>query len=104
MAAMTALAQNNPQVHKIEIVNSNTLEVNEKYGPNVKVLRGDVQFYHDSASMFCDSAFYNSAENTFRAFGNVHAYRLMEQDTVHLWGDSLDYDGKTRLARMSTMW
>ena len=89
------------QVHKIEIVNSNTLEVNEFYGPDVKVLRGDVQFYHDSASMFCDSAFYNSAQNTFRAFGNVHAYRLMEQsDTVHLWGDSLDYDGKTRLARM----
>ena len=100
-AALTASAQNNQQVHKIEIVNSNTLEVDEFHGPNVKVLRGDVQFYHDSASMFCDSAFYNSAENTFRAFGHVHAYRLVDKaDTVHLWGDSLDYDGKTRLARM----
>ena len=92
---------NRQQGHKIEIVNSNTLEVDEFHGPNVKVLRGDVQFYHDSASMYCDSALYNSAENTFRAFGNVHAYRLVDQaDTVHLWGDSLDYDGKTRLARM----
>ncbi len=100
-AALTASAQNNQQVHKIEIVNSNTLEVDEFHGPNVKVLRGDVQFYHDSATMYCDSALYNSAENNFRAFGHVHAYRLLDQaDTVHLWGDSLDYDGKTRLARM----
>jgi len=86
---------------KIEIVNSNTLEVDEYHGPDVKVLRGDVQFYHDSASMYCDSAFYNSKENKFRAFGKVHMYRLVEQnDTVHLWGDSLDYDGATRFARI----
>ncbi|MBQ2096856.1 MAG: hypothetical protein II480_01670 [Bacteroidales bacterium] len=100
VTAIAASAQNG-QVHKIEIVNSNTLEVDEFHGPNVKVLSGDVQFYHDSASMYCDSALYNSAENNFRAFGHVHAYRLVNQsDTVHLWGDSLDYDGKTRLARM----
>ena len=37
---------------KIEIVNSNTLEVDEYHGADVKVLKGDVQFYHDSASMF----------------------------------------------------
>jgi len=92
---------NKPAAHKIEIVNSNTLEVDEYHGPNVKVLKGNVQFYHDSASMFCDSALYNSAENNFRAFGRVHAYRLLgEADTVHLWGDSLDYDGKTRMARL----
>lgn len=87
--------------HKIEIVNSNTLEVDEYHGADVKVLRGDVQFYHDSASMFCDSALYNSRENKFRAYGKVHMYRLVEKtDTVHLWGDSLDYDGTTRFARI----
>ncbi|MCQ2252149.1 MAG: hypothetical protein MJZ61_01735 [Bacteroidales bacterium] len=101
-----ALAQDNndgkpQQGQKIEIVNSNTLEVDEYHGPNVKVLRGDVQFYHDSASMFCDSALYNSKENNFRAFGRVHMYRLVDaSDTVHLWGDSLDYDGATRFARL----
>ena len=86
---------------KIEIVNSNTLEVDEYHGADVKVLKGDVQFYHDSASMYCDSALYNSKENKFRAYGRVHMYRLVEQtDTVHLWGDSLDYDGATRFARL----
>ncbi len=105
MCAIGAMAQTgdngNTNSRKIEIVNSSTLEVDEYHGPNVKVLRGDVEFYHDSASMFCDSAFYNSRENTFRAFGRVHMYRLMpEDDTVHLWGDSLDYDGNNRLARV----
>ena len=86
---------------KIEIVNSNTLEVDEYHGADVKVLRGEVQFYHDSATMYCDSAFYNSRENKFRAFGHVHAFRLVDQtDTVHIWGDSLDYDGTTRFARV----
>lgn len=90
-----------PMGHKIEIVNSNTLEVDEYHGPDVKVLRGDVQFYHDSASMFCDSALYNSRNNYFRAFGRVHMYRLLEaSDTLHLWGDSLDYDGQSRMARI----
>jgi len=106
MCAIGAMAQTDgnggeAQGHKIEIVNSNILEVDEYHGANVKVLRGDVEFYHDSASMFCDSALYNSKENTFRAFGRVHMYRLMpEEDTVHLWGDSLDYDGNNRLARV----
>jgi len=87
--------------HKIEIVNSNTLSVDEYHGPEVKVLKGDVQFYHDSATMYCDSALYNSKENKFRAFGRVHMYRLVDKkDTVHLWGDSLDYDGATRFARL----
>lgn len=105
MCAIGAMAQagdeDKTQSHKIEIVNSNILEVDEFHGSNVKVLRGDVEFYHDSASMFCDSALYNSRENSFRAFGRVHMYRLMpEDDTVHLWGDSLDYDGKNRMARV----
>ncbi|MBQ5404427.1 MAG: hypothetical protein IIU11_08710 [Bacteroidales bacterium] len=89
------------QNRKIEIVNSNTLEVDDYHGPDVKVLRGDVQFYHDSASMYCDSALYNSKENKFKAYGKVHMYRLLDQkDTVHLWGDSLDYDGTSRFARI----
>ncbi len=105
MCQAQAWAQNGgdgkPQGHKIEIVNSNTLEVDEFHGADVKVLRGDVQFYHDSASMFCDSALYNSRMNYFRAFGRVHMFRLLDEaDTVHLWGDSLDYDGQTRMARV----
>ncbi|MBR4214843.1 MAG: hypothetical protein IKR94_05955 [Bacteroidales bacterium] len=94
--ALQSAAQTNP---KIEIVNSNTLEVNETYGPDIKILRGDVAFYHDSAYMYCDSALYNNKENFFKAFGRIHIERLMsDNDTVHLWSDSASYDGNTKLA------
>ncbi|MBO7142369.1 MAG: hypothetical protein J6V76_04590 [Bacteroidales bacterium] len=96
ICALQSAAQTNP---KIDIVNSNTLEVNETYGPDIKILRGDVVFYHDSAYMYCDSALYNNKENFFKAFGRIHIERLMsDNDTVHLWSDSASYNGNTKLA------
>lgn len=85
---------------KIEIVNSNTLEVNEFHGPDIKILKGDVQFYHDSATMYCDSAHYNTAENFFKAFNNIHVIKPYDGDTVHLYGDSLVYNGYEKLAQI----
>ena len=99
-----ATAQNQPtnkQPMKIEIKNSNTLEVNETLGPDVKILRGDVEFYHDSSTMYCDSAYYNTKENQFQAFGRVHIMRpAQDGDTINLWGDSLHYSGATKYAKM----
>ncbi|MCQ2975633.1 MAG: hypothetical protein MJ211_12600 [Bacteroidales bacterium] len=95
------LNQNNNGRRQIEIINTNTLEGNEFYGPDIKILRGDVQFYHDSSFMYCDSAFYNSKQNFFQAFGKFHIIRLLNQgvDTVHLWSDSANYDGNLKLAK-----
>ena len=85
---------------KIEIVNTNTLEVNETLGPDIKILRGDVVFYHDSAYMYCDSAHYNNKANFFQAFGQIHIIKLMsDNDTVHLWSDSAQYNGNIKLAQ-----
>ena len=85
---------------KIEIVNTNTLEVNENLGPDIKILRGDVVFYHDSAYMYCDSAHYNNKANFFQAFGRIHIIKLMsDNDTVHLWSDSAQYNGNIKLAQ-----
>ena len=96
MIAAIAAAQSGT---KIEIVNTNTLEVNEFYGPDIKILKGDVAFYHDSAYMYCDSALYNNKENYFQAFGRIHIERLMsDNDTVHLWSDSASYNGNSKLA------
>ncbi|MBR6179450.1 MAG: hypothetical protein IKQ70_16415 [Bacteroidales bacterium] len=96
MLASIAIAQSGT---KIEIVNTNTLEVNETYGPDIKILKGNVIFYHDSAYMYCDSALYNNKENNFQAFGRIHITRLMsDNDTVHLWSDSASYNGNLKLA------
>ncbi len=84
---------------KIEIIHSNDLEVNEKMGKNVQILRGNVSLKHEDATMFCDSAFFNTAENSFTAMSNVHIVKpSAETDTVHLFGDSLNYVGKEKMA------
>ena len=88
------------QMKKIEIVNSNTLSVNELQGPDVQILVGNVILKHDSALMYCDSAYYDSKQNNFKAFGKIHVISPTEEmiDTVHMWGESLDYIGKEKLA------
>lgn len=85
---------------KIEIRNSNSLEVTPVYGPDVKILRGNVEFFHDESFMYCDSAHYNTADNFFKAWGHVYMKRPYDKDTMRMWGDSLDYDGSTRYAKL----
>ena len=91
---------NAQKVKQIEIINSNTLEADTILGPDVQILLGDVLLKHDSAYMFCDSAYYNTKENYFNAYSNIHIISPTEdmQDTVHLFGDSLTYFGTKKMA------
>ncbi|OQY04254.1 MAG: hypothetical protein B6I20_03385 [Bacteroidetes bacterium 4572_117] len=86
----------------IVIEYSHFLEVNEIHGPDVKILKEDVVLRHNSAQMYCDSAYLNVKENFFIAFGNIHVISPTEDltDTVHLFGDSLHYSGKEKLAEV----
>jgi len=71
--------------------------------PDVQIIFGDlehgrqVRFRHDGAVMYSDSAHINNRENTFNAFGNV---RIIEGDSIFIYGDYLFYDGNTRFARL----
>jgi lipopolysaccharide export system protein LptA len=87
---------------QIQIVNSDTVSVNEEKYPGLQILIGHVILKHDSAYMFCDSALYSSSEQNFKAFGNIHVQSPTEdmQDTVHMWGDSLNYFGLEKIARV----
>ncbi|MEN8118898.1 MAG: OstA-like protein [Bacteroidota bacterium] len=86
----------------IVIENSHYLEVTEELGPDVKVLKENVILNHDSAYMYCDSAYFNTNENSFIAFGHIHVISPTEDltDTVHLFGDSLYYSGQNKLAEV----
>lgn len=94
-------AQKNKQ---IIIENSDTVKVDEISRPNIQLLIGNVILKHDSAYMFCDSAYFNSKEQNFKAFGKIHVQSPTEDllDTVHLWGDSLVYSGRDKIARVRT--
>jgi lipopolysaccharide export system protein LptA len=53
-------------------------------------LLDSVVFKHQGAIMYCDSAWHFFKENKFEAFSNVY---INQGDTLHLYGDHLDYIG-----------
>jgi lipopolysaccharide export system protein LptA len=50
--------------------------------------------------MYCDSAFYNTRTNIFKAFGNIQLIKVSNGDTIFLSSDSLRYHGDTKLAEI----
>ena len=75
---------------------SETLSFDEKRLPAAQILRGNVRFRHDSALMFCDSAYFFQKDNSLHAFGHVH---LVQGDSLEGFGDVLYYNGNTKIAR-----
>lgn len=81
----------------IRMLHTDVTRFDEKINPDAWILVGDVRFRRDSMYMYCDSAHYFQKKNAFQAFGNV---RMEQGDTLFLYGDYLDYNGDTNLARV----
>lgn len=94
LLGLYANAQNSK---RIEILNANSIEFDEKIGKDVKRLLGNVQFKHGNALMFCDSAYLNSKTNILQAYSNVH---IIQNDSIDLYGDYLNYNGNTKMAKV----
>jgi len=73
------------------------LSFDQKRLPDAQLLKGDVQFRHEDALMYCDSAYFYEKSNSVDAFGHV---RFVQGDTLEGVGEVLHYDGNTRLARL----
>ncbi len=87
-----------PNKKKIEY-KSGVLYTSEELGPEIKILVDSVEFMHENAKMFCDSALFNPTDNYFEAFGRIKVVKPTEdRDTVFLYGDTLRYDGDKKLA------
>lgn len=65
--------------------------------PDAQILVGNVQFRHDSVYMYCDSACFYEKTNSLEAFDNV---KMVQGDTLFLYGDYLFYDGNTQIAQV----
>ena len=91
---------NTDTIKEIEIIHSNVLKTTLKHGPDIKILIGEVELLHDSATMYCDSAYYNSVLNEFIAFSNVHLIKLQPTDTVQMFGETLHYFGENKKAEV----
>lgn len=73
----------------------NTWEFNKDIYQDGPRILGNVVMNHDSAFLYCDSAYVNEAENRVMAYGNV---RVRLSDTLNLFSDSMRYDGNTKIA------
>lgn len=65
--------------------------------PGIQILKGSVRFRQDNSLLYCDSAYFNQEANSFNAFNNV---RIVQGDTLTIYGDYLYYDGNTRMAQV----
>ena len=91
--AVSAFAQEAPS--KIELLHANELQYDERQTGKVRRLLGDVQFKHDDALMFCDSAWLYSETNTIDAFSRVH---INQGDTLDLYGQANSCDWRRRIS------
>ncbi len=80
----------------LELIRADVTEFDKKY-LNAERVKGNVQFKHGTALMDCDSAWFYRDENRIEAYGNIY---IRQQDTLNLWGEYLDYNGDTKLAKV----
>lgn len=85
-----------PSDSKVHLLHADRLFFDERLHRTAQILVGNVQFSHDGVLLYCDSALYYEATNSFDAFGHV----VMNQgDTLMLNSDVLYYNGLDQLAR-----
>ena len=85
------------KVSLVFLEHSDSLSFDELRLPDAQILKGNVCFRHDSALMYCDSAYFFQEENSLHAFGHVH---MLQGDSVEGWGNVLYYNGNTKMARL----
>ncbi len=81
----------------VYLENCDQLSFDKIMSPDMQVLRGNVRFRHDNARLYCDSAYFYEKANSLNAYGHV---RIVQGDTLFIFGDILYYDGNTKLARL----
>lgn len=82
----------------VEIRHADRLRGIKTDSTEIRVATGDVQFHHEGTDMWCDSALVFVAFNRIEAFGNI---RIQQADTLRISGRELQYDGRSRSARLT---
>lgn len=100
MSFIQMIAQKTPAVQnskkQIEIRNADNLEYDESKNA-AKILSGNVICEHEGALLYCDTAYIYSETNRMKAYGHV---LIIKGDSIRVTGDSLLYEGKTRIATL----
>lgn len=94
LAAMRLPAQ---ETTRIWLEQAGSWEYNRAIREDAQRIKQNVILRHDSAYLYCDSAYLFEDSNMVYAYGNVH---IKNSDTLNLYGDSLTYNGNTRIAKV----
>lgn len=84
---------------RVYLVHADELTYDRWRNNGAQVLRGNVQFEHDGARLYCDSANYFETVNSFEAWGNV---KMVQGDTLSLSSDYGFYDGDAKRLEAKT--
>ncbi|OIP84813.1 MAG: hypothetical protein AUK44_01565 [Porphyromonadaceae bacterium CG2_30_38_12] len=95
--APTVNPLNNANATLVYLENTETLSYDQGVNPDMKVMKGNVRFRHDNALLYCDSAYFYENANSINAFSHV---RIVQGDTLFVYGDFLFYDGNMKLAKL----
>lgn len=76
--------------NRVYLLHADMLHFDKFKNPDAQILNGNVAFRHQGATMYCDSAHFYEASNSFEAFNNVKMY---QGDTLSLFCDYAKYDG-----------
>ena len=79
---------------RVYLVHADELLYDKWQNNDAQVLIGNVQFEHDGARLYCDSANFFEASNSFEAWGHV---RMVQGDTLSLVSDQGYYDGNQQM-------
>lgn len=82
---------------RIQLVKADELVYDKNLGADVQRIRGHAVFQHKTTMLYCDSAYLYGSNNSVKAFGNVH---INDNDSVHIYSDSLNYSGDKRMANL----
>ena len=85
-----------PKDDRVYLVHADVLHFDQYKNPDATILNGKVHFTHVGARLYCDSAYFYEASNSFEAFGHV---RMYQGDTLSLTSDYAYYDGNEQMAR-----
>ena len=84
------------QDSRVYLVHADVLHYDQRINADATILNGKVHFTHQGARLYCDSAYFYEASNSFEAFGHVKMY---QGDTLSLFSDYAYYDGNEQMAR-----
>lgn len=79
---------------RVYLIHADELRYDRYRNNDAQVLTGSVEFEHDGARLFCDSANFFEQSNSFEAWGHV---RMVQGDTLSLTSDQGYYDGNQQM-------